>query len=156
MRSLLLSAITAGLAVVAPVSALGRARVVNNCPFAVSAWSVGSQIAGPYRLSTGGGFYAETFSRDPQTGGKAFKVTIDPDGLWTGAPQTDFAFNLDGSKIWYDLSDVFGDPFAGHRLAVRSAEPTCPAIVWDNGTPPAGSQVKVCTSESDVTFTLCA
>jgi hypothetical protein len=152
-----LTTIAAVLLAAAPLaSALGRAKVVNNCPFAVSTWSVGRDVSGPYRLTAGGGFYAETYSKDPVTGGRVFKVTIPPDGLWTGAPQTNFAWNLDNDKIWYDLSDVFGDPFRGQKLVVSSAEATCPSIVWANGTPPAGSQVKVCTSEKDVTFTICA
>jgi hypothetical protein len=155
MRSPIAAIVTA-LAVAGTTEAVGRARVVNNCPFAVSVWSVGGQIQGPYRLNAGGGFYAETFFKDPQTGGKALKVTIPADGLYTGAPQTNFAYNLDGASIWYDLSDVFGDPFVGRRLLISSAQTTCPSINWPNGTPPAGSQVKVCTSERDVTFTICA
>ncbi|KAL1862511.1 hypothetical protein VTK73DRAFT_6763 [Phialemonium thermophilum] len=140
----------------APAATVGQARVVNNCAFDVSVWSVGSQVSDPHRLAAHGGSYAETFSRDPQTGGRVLKVTVPADGLWTGAPQTDFAYNLDGTQVWYDLSDVFGDPFAGHRLRVASAEGSCPAIDWASGTPPAGSQVKVCTSTKDVTLTLCA
>jgi hypothetical protein len=135
-------------------SALGIARVVNNCDETVHVWSVGSQVTGPYALSKGG-FYGEEFRKDPVTGGKALKVTRNADGLYTGAPQTIFAYNLDGDKIWYDLSDVFGDAFVGKKLVVASAEQTCPSIVWPTGVPPAGSQVKVCTASKDVVFTLC-
>ncbi|KAK1771911.1 hypothetical protein QBC33DRAFT_525164 [Phialemonium atrogriseum] len=149
-----LLALTLTLATTA--TALGQAKVVNNCDFAVSVWSVGSAVSSPHRLSAHGGSYGETFSRDPQTGGRALKVTVPADGLWTGAPQADFAYNLDGAQVWYDLSDVFGDPFAGHKVVVASADASCPAIVWGNGTPPAGSQVKVCTADQSVTFTLCA
>ncbi|KAL2018133.1 hypothetical protein VTK56DRAFT_1209 [Thermocarpiscus australiensis] len=145
------------LAAAAPLaSALGNARVVNNCPDTVHVWSVGSQVAGPFALSANGGSYAEAFQKDPVTGGKALKVTKAADGLYTGAPQTIFAYNLDGDSIWYDLSDVFGDAFAGSKLVASSAEATCPSIIWPTGVPPAGSQVKVCTSGQDVTLTLCA
>ncbi|KAK4099598.1 hypothetical protein N658DRAFT_487603 [Parathielavia hyrcaniae] len=146
------------LAAAAPLaSALGKARVVNNCDETVHLWSVGSQVAGPYALSPqGSGYYAEEFRKDPVTGGMALKVTRAADGLYTGAPQTVFAYNLDGDKIWYDLSDVFGDPFVGHKLVVASVEQACPSIIWPTGVPPAGSQVKVCTSDQDVIFTLCA
>ncbi|KAK4122196.1 hypothetical protein N657DRAFT_575886 [Parathielavia appendiculata] len=145
------------LATVAPLaSALGKARVVNNCDETVHVWSVGSQVEGPYGLSPKVGYYAEEFRKDPVTGGKALKVTRNADGLYTGAPQTVFAYNLDGDKIWYDLSDVFGDAFVGKKLVVASAEQTCPSIIWPTGVPPAGSQVKVCTANQDVVFTLCA
>lgn len=150
-----LSLLAVGAALAQLTSAVGNARVKNNCPFAVTAWSVGSDISDPHTLSTGKS-YGEPFSRDPKTGGRAIKVTIDPDGLWTGKPQTIYAYNLDGNTVWYDLSDVFGDAFKGHKLKVASADPACPSIVWEDGVPPAGSQVKNCGSGADVTLTLCA
>jgi hypothetical protein len=150
-----LSIATLALAAATTVTAVGKARVVNNCDVDVSVWSVGSVIDGPWRLSAHGGYYAESFVRDPQTGGKSLKITIPADGLYTGAAQTNFAYSLDGANIWYDLSDVFGDPFAGKNLVVSSAA-TCPSIVWPAGTSPGGSQTKACGSDQDVVFTLCA
>ncbi|KAH7369303.1 Bys1 family protein [Plectosphaerella cucumerina] len=152
-----LSSLLAALAVASPlVSAVGRARVVNNCDTEVTLWSVGSAVSNPVTLTAKGGKYSEEFKKDPKTGGKAIKITRARDGLYTGAPQTNFAYNLDGANIWYDLSSVFGDTFKGKKLVVKSAEATCPSIVWSTGTPPSGSQVKVCTSAKDVTLTLCA
>jgi len=146
----------AALAVAPLAAAVGSARVVNKCPFPVTLWSVGSSVSQPYTLGPRGGSYGEVFRRDPQTGGIAIKITREPDGLYTGRPQTVFAYNLDGATIWYDLSDVFGDAFAGNRLVEASANAACGAIVWPNGTPPAGSQVKNCGANADVTLTLCA
>jgi len=120
-----LSLLAVGAALAQLTSAVGNARVKNNCPFAVTAWSVGSDISDPHTLST-------------------------------GKPQTIYAYNLDGNTVWYDLSDVFGDAFKGHKLKVASADPACPSIVWEDGVPPAGSQVKNCGSGADVTLTLCA
>ncbi|KAK4189142.1 hypothetical protein QBC35DRAFT_380943 [Podospora australis] len=136
-------------------TAFGRARVENKCTETVHVWSIGSDVAGPYAL-TQGGYYAEEFRKDPVTGGKALKITKNADGLYTGAAQTIFAYNLDNDKIWYDLSDVFGDAFVGKKITVKSADASCDSIIWPNGVPPAGSQVKVCTAAKDVVFTLCA
>jgi hypothetical protein len=145
------------LAATTPLAAaVGNATVINNCSYCVSAWSVGSSVSGPYELNPSGGSYTEQFVKDPQTGGIAIKITVQPDGLYTGQPQTIFAYNLDGDQVWYDLSDVFGDAFSGQKVVESSAGAGCPAIVWDNGLPPAGSQVKVCSSDDDVTLTLCA
>jgi hypothetical protein len=145
------------LALAAPlVSAVGQARVVNNCDFEATVWSVGSAVSEPNTLDAAGGEYSETFRRDPVTGGVSLKVTVEPDGLYTGAPQLNYAYSLDPGQIWYDLSSVFGDAFGGHRLVVGSAKETCPEIVWEDGTNPGGSQVKDCTSDEDVTLTLCA
>jgi len=144
------------LAAAAPLaSALGFAKVTNKCAGDVHVWSVGSAVQGPFKVAKDAS-YAEPFVKDPVTGGKALKVTIAADGLYTGAPQTIFAYSLDGDNIWYDLSDVFGDAFAGKKVVVSSAQATCPSIIWPTGVPPAGSQVKVCTASKDVTLTLCA
>ncbi|GKT40475.1 antigenic thaumatin-like protein ARB_01932 [Colletotrichum spaethianum] len=144
------------LAAATPIAALGKAIVVNNCIAEVSVWSVGGSVLAAGPLAPNGGSYAETFSRDPATGGRALKVTSARDGLYTGAPQLVFAYNLDNSGVWYDLSTVFGDGFKGSKVVVASREASCPAIVWEGGVSPGGSQVKVCTADQDVVLTLCA
>ncbi|KAJ4154833.1 hypothetical protein LMH87_000108 [Akanthomyces muscarius] len=142
----------AGLATAAP----GKAKVVNNCNFEVTLWSVGGDISAPHTLAARGGQYSEQYTRDPKTGGRALKITRERDGLYTGKAQTNFAYTLDPGQLWYDLSDVFGDPFARNRVQVVSSNSQCQSIVWADGRPPAGSQVKTCTRESDTTLTLCA
>ncbi len=134
----------------------GKAKVVNKCPFEVTLWSVGTDISPAYTLTARGGQYSEQYTRDPKTGGRALKITRERDGLYTGKPQTNFAYTLDPNQIWYDLSDVFGDPFLNHRIQVVSSNSQCQSIVWPDGRPPAGSQVKTCTRDSDTTLTLCA
>ncbi|PNY22835.1 Uncharacterized protein TCAP_07054 [Tolypocladium capitatum] len=150
-----LSILAVGAALANLASAVGNARVANNCPFAVTAWSVGSAVSAPQTLGTGGS-YSEPFQLDPTTGGRAIKITINPSGLYTGDPETIFAYSLQGSTVWYDLSDVFGDAFSGHTLVEASDNGKCPFIIWSNGIPPAGSQVKNCGAEANVTLTLCA
>ncbi|KAH6850656.1 hypothetical protein B0I37DRAFT_414041 [Chaetomium sp. MPI-CAGE-AT-0009] len=144
------------LAAAAPLaSAVGLARVRNLCATDVYVWSVGSRVEGPSHLPPGSS-HGESFVKDPVTGGIALKVTLAADGLYTGAPQTIFAYSLDGDSVWYDLSDTFGDAFSGKKITVSSAEASCPSIIWPTGVPPAGSQVKKCTASKDVTLTLCA
>ncbi|KAF2663661.1 hypothetical protein BT63DRAFT_429941 [Microthyrium microscopicum] len=139
-------------------AAVGSARVVNKCNHQVTLWSVGGSLSPAYNLAANGGTYSEPFTYDPQSGGRALKITNAPTGLFTGAPETIFAYTLQtaSNQIWYDLSDVFGDAFAGSKLIEKSSNGGCPVIEWDNGVPPAGSQVKVCEANSDVTLTLCA
>ena len=149
--------ILATLAATAPLAtAAGSARVINHCPYEVSLWSVGSAVSGPSILAAGTGTYSEPFRRDPVTGGIAIKITTARDGLYTGAPQLNYAYSLDGDRIWYDLSTVFGVAFPGKKLVVASAETSCPAITWTTGSSPGGSQVKTCTSSKDVALILCA
>ncbi|KAK0652604.1 Bys1 family protein [Cercophora newfieldiana] len=137
-------------------SAAGSARVINHCPTSVTLWSVGASVSPPFTLAANTGTYAEPYVRDPVTGGKALKITKAADGLYTGAPQLNFAYSLDGATIWYDLSSVFGDVFPGRKLVVASLDGSCPAITWPTGTNPGGSQTKACTSSKDVALVLCA
>ncbi|KAF1848849.1 uncharacterized protein K460DRAFT_364798 [Cucurbitaria berberidis CBS 394.84] len=96
----------------------------------------------------------EPLHRDEKTGGIAIKITKTADGLYSGAPQQVFAYNLDEGKaqVWYDLSTIFGEPFLGQRVEVTSN--TGGSIVWPNGTSPGGSQVKVTPSDENVWFTV--
>lgn len=144
------------LAAATQTLALGKATVVNNCATEVSVWSVGGDVRAAGPLAAKGGSYSETFARDPTTGGRALKITRARDGLYTGAPQLVYAYNLDGAGVWYDLSTVFGDGFKGNKIVVASRLTSCPAIVWEGGVSPGGSQVKVCTADQDVVLTLCA
>ncbi|TWU75114.1 hypothetical protein ED733_001645 [Metarhizium rileyi] len=148
-------ALTLAFALYQTASAVGKAVVQNKCDFPVNVWSVGSEVSPANTLQSDQSF-SETFAWDPKTGGRALKITREVNGLFTGQPQTIFAYNLKDGAIWYDLSDVFGDPFAGLKLVVHSADHSCASIVWLQGTPPARSQVKNCQAGDDVTLTLCA
>jgi hypothetical protein len=145
------------LAITTPLlSAAGSARVLNSCSFPVTLWAVGSDVSAAQILSQNGGTFSEPFSVDPKTGGRTLKITREDDGLYTGKPQANFAYTLDGATVWYDLSDVFGDAFAGYKLKEASVDGSCGVIKWDAGVNPGGSQVKTCGSGSDVVLELCA
>ncbi|KAF2455773.1 putative BYS1 domain protein [Lineolata rhizophorae] len=149
--------IISSLLALAPAAlAVGSAKVENNCDSNVYLWSVDSSVGDQVTLEPGTG-YSEPFHWDDQSGGVALKITRVENGLYiANTPQTIFSYTLDGTKIWYDLSDVFGDGFAGESLVVAPADDNCPSIVWADGTPPAGSQTRVCGSNNAVTLTLCA
>lgn len=130
---------------------VGRAIIYNSCRFPVYVWSVGSTIRSETTVPPSKSF-TETYRVDRQTGGIALKITTVKDGLFNSSPQTIFAYNLAGSKVWYDLTDVFGDPFKGHPVSLLPSEPI---IFWQNGTPPAGSEVRVKPSTQDLKLYLC-
>lgn len=140
------------------VSAVGNAIVHNNCANTVYAWSVDSSVSDRHTIKHGES-YSEKLHYDDVTGGVSIKITRGKNGLYDHSPQMNFAYSLDkpgtGSRVWYDLSDVFGDPFKGHAVSV-AADGNCPGICWANGVNPGGSQVKACGQDSDVELTLCA
>lgn len=130
---------------------LGRAVIANHCKNTIYIWSVGSTVRPevtvlPYER------YTETFRKDTAAGGIAIKISTERNGLYISAPQTVFAYSISNGSVWYDLSDVFGDPFKGHSVVLEPAEPR---IFWRDGVPPAGSQVRVHAASSDLVLTLC-
>ncbi|KAF2842053.1 hypothetical protein M501DRAFT_1013421 [Patellaria atrata CBS 101060] len=136
------------------VNAVGNAVVTNRCPATAYVWSVGSSVSAQHALKTGQS-YSEALHWDPKSGGITLKITTSADGLYNGSPQTNFGYTLDGNNVWYDLNDVFGDPFSGKKLVVTPSDGSCGKIVWEQGVRPAGSHTYVCGSAASLTLTLC-
>lgn len=130
---------------------LGRAVIDNHCQTPIYLWSVGTVTRTPVTVLPGTR-YGETFRHDHKSGGIAIKISTEENGLYDSAPLTVFAYNLNDQNVWYDLSDIFGDPFKGHSVVLSPAEPP---IDWDNGIPPAESQVRVRDASEDLVLTLC-
>lgn len=135
--------------------AIGRAIVTNQCDAPIYLWSVGSSIS-PQTILPRDNSYAEVLTSDPTSGGRALKITSTPDGLFVpSTSQLVFAYNIDNSSVWYDLSSVFGDGFSGQTLRIQPSDEACDSIVWYDGRTPAGSQVKKCQRDTNLELTFC-
>ncbi|EYE95239.1 Bys1 family protein, partial [Aspergillus ruber CBS 135680] len=140
----------------------GHAIIRNSCAYPLYLWSVGASISPQYTLPAYHS-YREPFRHDAVSGGVALKVTTAPNGLFTGKPQTIFAYNLNvnASSVWYDLSDVFGDPFEGSKVKVgvvsgRGGKTSVEeGLRWEDGVPPRGSQVRVAGAREDLSVEFC-
>lgn len=133
-------------------SQLGSAVVVNNCTAPIYVWSVDSAVSPQITLEAHQN-YSQTFHHDPSSGGVAIKVTTIQNGIYKHAPQAIFAYDLENDLVWFELSDVFGDPFAGKRIQIR---PPVPPIVWTRGLPSGGaSQVMTHNATQDLIVTFC-
>lgn len=165
-KYLALSVATLTTLAMAGENMVGNAIVHNKCPYDVYLWSVGSAIGPKQVLAAGEGKYSEPFHRDDVSGGIALKITRTPNGLYDSSPQLSFAYALDApqegveQKVWWDPSNVFGNPFKGEVVTVKpSCEQggACEQICWPDGVAPqGGSQVKNCPATDDVEMTLCA
>ncbi|GFF47722.1 hydroxyacid-oxoacid transhydrogenase, mitochondrial [Aspergillus udagawae] len=141
---------------------LGHATILNSCASEIYLWSVGSTIA-PQLTLPPNTTYTEPYRRDPASGGIALKLTRVQNGLYTAAPQMVFAYNLVQQQIWYDLSDVFGDPFYGSRVRVEyrslsgeeGGDEEEKGIEWVDGVSPGGSMVRVADAQGDLLLTVC-
>ncbi|KAF3011129.1 hypothetical protein E8E13_011424 [Curvularia kusanoi] len=137
------------------VFAIGRAIVTNQCDQPVYLWSVGSKTSNQTTLPKDTS-YSETFTSDPQSGGISIKITPTPNGIFTpNTSQLVFAYSIDSSKVWYNLSSVFGDGFAGRTLRVQPSDEACDPITWYDGRAPETSEVKSCERETNLELTFC-
>ncbi|OJJ72114.1 hypothetical protein ASPBRDRAFT_196230 [Aspergillus brasiliensis CBS 101740] len=138
-------------------TAIGSAIVQNNCTSPIYLWSVGGSVSAMQTIDSGSS-YSETFHYDSSSGGVALKITTSADGLYSGAAQTDYAYTLDtgSNTVFYDLSDVYGDPFSGSVVSLVSSDASCGSICWAGGVPPAGTVVRSCQADADEVLTVCA
>ncbi|KAF2812421.1 uncharacterized protein BDZ99DRAFT_266326 [Mytilinidion resinicola] len=151
-----LPAIISALAVPLPLAlGVGTAYVVNSCDYDIFVWSVGSNV-GPKSTLHQFDTYSEGLRYDNKTGGISIKVTTKDNGLYDASPQLNFAYTLDtaNNTVYYDLSDVFGDPFANETVLLY-AKQECPSIAWPEGVPPAGSKTQACADDTGLWLALC-
>ncbi|KAI9933040.1 hypothetical protein ASPWEDRAFT_42794 [Aspergillus wentii DTO 134E9] len=143
------------LALAPLAAAVGNAVVANNCKDPIYLWSVGGSV-GPKQTIQPGANFTEAFHHDDASGGISLKVTTTENGLYDGSPQLTYAYTLDGNNVWYDISDVFGDPFSGSAVVIKPVDEGCGTLCWPNGVSPGGSQVRNCGEKEDIVLTVCA
>jgi hypothetical protein len=137
------------------VVALGRAIITNQCDEPVYLWSVGSTVSNQTALPKDSS-YAEIFHSDPESGGISIKVTSTPDGIFqNGTSQLVFAYSIDSSTVWYNMTSVFGDGFAGRTLHVQPSDEKCEPISWYDGRAPKDGQIKSCEKGTNLELTFC-
>lgn len=137
--------------------AVGNAIILNNCTdTTVYVWSVGSSIGKTQTLTTGANF-TEEFHYDSTTGGITLKITTERGGIYQNSPETDYAYTLDTNTttVWYDISDVNGNPFANKTVALVPDYDSCESFVWQEGVPPEGIHTASCGADGDVKLILC-
>ncbi|KAF2715493.1 hypothetical protein K504DRAFT_457654 [Pleomassaria siparia CBS 279.74] len=152
---MLFNSITILSLIVSGAQAVGRAIVTNQCDAPLYLWSVGGTISRQHTILKDAS-YSEIFHHDPLSGGIALKLSAVEGGIFKpNVSQTNFAYNLDGSQIWYDMSDIFGDGFEGRTMTIKPTDTSCQSIVWPFGKSPAGSQVKNCEANTNLELTFC-
>jgi hypothetical protein len=135
--------------------AVGRAIVTNQCDEPIYLWSVGGSVSQQNTIPKDSS-YSEVFHVDPASGGIALKVTSVENGLFkANVTQINFAYSLDSNQVWFDMSSVFGDGFAGRTIKITPTDSSCESIAWGMGKQPAGSQVKTCQANTDLELTFC-
>lgn len=160
LRSIIATAVTL-LAFTPSALAAGTAHVINNCGAPVYYASVGqSAHANLKQLPSSG--YSESYSQ-PNVG---VSIKLAPNA--TGKV-TQFEFTWASGNIYYDISNIDGNPFAAQgmeltpSMAGTDGYPSCQTVSCPAGVStcdaaynlPDDVRTMVCPEDSDLTFTLC-
>ena len=120
-------------------AATGRATVLNKCTFPVFLYACSQNPAActkESKLAANGGTYGETYL-GASTAGRSIKL-----GTTSGEvnkPILQFEYTNAGSLVYYDLSEVNGNPFGKHGFTLTSSNSAC-----DHNKCPAPSTHAVC------------
>jgi len=138
----------------------GTASVSNACGYDVYLWSVTSGSASMQTLAAGSGSYSEAY-REAGDGGVSIKMSNDT----SQESVTQFEYTLEGSSLWYDLSNINGYPFMEGGVSLSPSMSSCPPVSCPAGesqcgqvynAPDDNEATKGCTSDCDLHLTLCS
>lgn len=161
MRAFFASA-AAVLAVAPTVAATGQAIVKNKCNFPVYLWSVANTDGSMHTLDANSGEYSETYRENPNGGGISIKMARSQDYYTTSVAQ--FEYTL-GSTLWYDLSDINGNPFMDYGYTLVPSQQSCRNIVCKAGdilckavynAPDDNEATAACTNDANTVLVLCS
>ena len=161
MQVTILSTLLLALAGLAPAAPLadrgsGTAAVVNQCPYAVHLRSASADGAGPTTTLTPGNTYREGLRSVASGGGVSIKIGTDAD---LGGEVEQFEYRVD-SRLWYDLSEIDGHPFAGQSVHLRPSGAATGGACVDVDSKAAYQRpddvaTKSCDLGTSLTLTLC-
>ncbi|MCJ1282608.1 hypothetical protein MMC26_001933 [Xylographa opegraphella] len=155
-----ISALAAVLAFASNAQA-SSAIVNNECAYPVYLWSVGDSSSEMVTIEPHGKPYKEEYQTRSEGGGISIKIST---ALGNEDTITQFEYTLDGSQLWYDVSNVNGFPFSDDGLALVPSESACREVTCPAGQgschaaytlPEDNWATAVCESSSDLTMTLC-
>lgn len=150
------------LAFAPSVLAVGGVSVQNNCPFPVYYAAIGGQSAAMQPLPASG--YSAGYSDE----GVGFSIKLGAEDSLSG-PITQFEYTWKDGKIYYDLSNINGDPFESEGMTLTpsmtgdSSNPSCQVVNCPAGeavctaayTSPDDPDTNSCNQDSNLVLTLC-
>ena len=127
--------------------AIGTASITNSCSFPIYLSRAHDTVV-PIVALDYGQTYVEPYSTQAD-------IVVSKD-LATSPLQsvTNFKYRVDMSsgQIFYDISHVNGDAFAGNSVSLVPSDANCPSIATGDG---GWSTTKVCAESADLQLTFC-
>nr|AAF86477.1 blastomyces yeast phase-specific protein 1 [Blastomyces dermatitidis] len=150
----LISVVHAG-SVIAKRADLGSAFVFVYCNFSVALDIQAGETS--TREILDGRSYDYHNEKYRRGGGDGVSLTLHhTDGPDSSNSETTFRYKLadDNSTVEYSLGNSGGNPFAGHKITLKSSGDGCPNIEWPEGIPTGVSSGSCGSSENSI-LTLC-
>lgn len=139
----------------APALAIGSANVINKCGYDVHLYAVpasgGGQSEHDQVLSSGGSYSQQWTSL---SNGNGWSIKLCKDTSMSNIMQYEYTFHNDGT-IWYDLSDVNGNPWDGNWEITATGSCTPRQAAYRFSTDDAYG-MQSCPDSSSITVTLCS
>lgn len=144
------------LAFSAVAQGAGSAIVINQCSYPVTMANVpasggGQSEIGPNTLNTGDS-YSQQYTQ--LSNGDGWSIKLAKDSSMSQVMQYEYTYHNDGT-IWFDLSDVNGDPWGGDWVISGSGDCSPKQTAYQFSTDDAYG-MQSCSDSSSVTVTLCS
>ncbi|KAL1304136.1 hypothetical protein AAFC00_000564 [Neodothiora populina] len=117
--------VIASLALIAGTAVAGSAVVQNNCNEEV--WLTitrADQSSTQQKLAGNGGRYSEQISGQ----GNSFGLTKNADYYSASTPKLIWGFSDSNPTLYYSVSSVNGDPFAGEKFQLSATDGNCAQV----------------------------
>ena len=136
----------AGLVALASTALAGNAIVQNNCQEDVYLTITrADQSSTQQRLAGNGGRYSEPVSGN----GNSFGLTKNADYFSASTPKLIWGFSDSPPTVYYTVSNVNGDPFAGEGFNLAATDAGCGVVTGYDGA------THTCADSNDFTLTTC-
>jgi len=148
------------LATFVPAALAGKASVENRCDQDVYLWSVAGSAGADMVTLPPGKSYSETYRLNHNGGGISMKLALTK----SQGDITQFEYTLDAATVWYDVSNINGNPFADGGISVKPSDPACSPVVCQAGIakcreaynqPTDDHATHACPSTYDLNVVLC-
>ncbi|PNS16736.1 hypothetical protein CAC42_4700 [Sphaceloma murrayae] len=131
---------------IASTAMAGNAIVENKCTSTIYLTITRANQMSSTRPIAPGQKYQEAIANQ----GNSFGITRNADYYSPNTPKLIWGFSNAPPTLYYSVSQVNGDPFAGAKFRLRSSDGNCGAVTGYDG------RTRTCGSNNDFTLVACA
>jgi len=139
----------------------GKATIQNKCGYDVYITSIADSADAKTKTVKSGSSFSEDFKENGNGGGISIKISEDK----AQKSVTQLEYTLSGEKVFYDLSNIDGNPFKDGGVTVTPSDSSCPKVNCEGGLekckeayhqPKDDHATHGCSASTDINMVLCA